>query len=288
MADSRLAELRNTAASMNFTKYLSIALLCALAPAAHSQGYPHEYDVSGFVLTAQAYKDKVYAPKEQSRYKFSIVQTPKGSTQWDFTLDDDPDFHFAHDVSGAVSPIPYGRSRLMTIHATLHEYDTCEEQITFHDLDLGTSSDLIARTMPCRYLALKNPVTATTPSGIAITLPAQGEDTVDELFQGPFEGNFNALFLRIHTSPNQQLVALPQSPLYKKYPKPVRVALDCPAPNYMVWYTADNTFTKIAVGLPNLKTVTHLDTLTLIVRQRVDLRSVPVTLTVPIDRSARG
>ena len=55
----------------------------------------------------------------------------------------------------------------------------------------------------------------------------------------------------------------------------------------MVWYTADNTFTKIAVGMPDLKTITHLDTLTLIVRQWVDLKSVPVTLTVPIDRSVR-
>jgi hypothetical protein len=271
---------------MHFTKYHAIALLCALAPAAQAQGYPHEYDISGFVLQAEAYKDKVYAPKEQSRYKFSIVQMPKGSAHWDFTLDDDPDFHLAHDVTGAVSPIPYGRNRLMTIHATLHEYDTYEEQVTFHDLDLGaSSSDLIARTMPCRYLALKKPVTATTPSGITITLPTQGEDTVAELFRGPFEGNFNALFLRIETTPSQKLVVLPQSSLYKKYPEQVSIALDCPAPNYMVWYTADNTFTKIAVGLPNLKIVTHLDTLTLIVRQRVDLKSVPVTLTVPIDRS---
>ena len=271
---------------MQFTKCVGIALLSALAPASHCQGYPHEYDVSGFVLRAKAYKDKAYAPKEESRYSFYIVQTPKGTAQWDFTLDDDPDFHLAHDVSGAVSPVSYGPSRLMTIHATLHEFDTYEEQVTLHNLDLGdASSDLIARTMPCRYLALKKPVTATTPSGITITLPAQGEDTVNELFQGAFEGNFDALFLRIRTSPAQKIVVLPQSPLYRKYSKPVCIALDCVAPNHMVWYTADNTFTKIAVGLPDLKTVMHLDTLMLIVRQRVDLKSVPVTLTVPIDRS---
>ena len=97
-------------ASMNITKYLAIALVCALAPAAQAQGYQHEYDISGFVLQAEAYKDKVYAPKEQSRYKFFIVQTPKGSAQWDFTLDNDPGYHYFHDVSGAVSiRFPYGQ-----------------------------------------------------------------------------------------------------------------------------------------------------------------------------------
>ena len=272
--------------NLYFLKLLGLASLCALPPAAQAQGYPHEYDVSGFVLQAEAYKDKVYAPKEQSRYKFSIVQTPKGSAQWDFTLDDDPDLHLGHDVSGAVSPTPYGRNHLMTIHATLHECDTYEEQVTFRNLDLKrSSSDLIARTMPCKYAALATSLTATTPSGITVTLPTQGEDTVAELFRGVFEGNFDALFFRIHTSPDQKLVMLPQSPLYKKYPKQVSIALDCPAPNFMAWYMADNTFTKISVGLPNPKAVTHLDTLTLIVRQRVDLRSVPVTLTVPIDQS---
>lgn len=273
---------------MHFVRFVGIALLCALAPAAQAQGYPHEYAVSGFVLRAQAYKEKVYSPKEQSRYSFYIVQTPKGTAQWDFTLDDDPDFHLTHDVSGAVSPIPYGRSRLMTIHATLHEYDTYEEQVTFQNLNLGTSSsNLIIKTLPARYLALKEPVTATTPSGITITLPVQGQETLEKVFMGAFEGNAEALFIQLHTSPDQRLVVLPQSPLYKKYPKPVRVALDCPKPNNMVWYTADNTFKIIAVGLPDLKTVMHLDTLTLIVRQRVDLRSVPVTLTVPIDRVVR-
>ena len=177
----------------------------------------------------------------------------------------------------------------MTIHATLHEFDTYEERVTFHDLDLAPLADDFATKNgdSPRFLALKSAFTATTPSGIQITLPAQNVQHFEDMFSS-YNGNPNALFIRIHTSPNQHLVVLPQSPLYKKYPKRVSIALDCVKPNSMVSYQADNTYKIIAVGLPNLKTVTHLDTLTLIVRQRVDLKSVPVTLTVPIDRSVQG
>ena len=288
---------------MNFTKYLGIAFLCALAPAAHSQDKPHDFTVKGgCVLRAQAYRDKVYAPKEQSRYQLDIVQTPKGTAQWDFTLNDDPEYHYSQGVNGAISLHPYGRRRRTTLYATLHEYETYEERVTFHNLDLGPvgfnlfgepSSKIFGNpvsrphnmpTVTPRYLVLKEPVTATTPSGIAITLLAQGEETLEKVFSN-FNGNADALFIQIRTSPSQKLAVLPLSPLYKKYPKPVRITLDCVKPNYMVWYMADNTFKTIAVGMPHLNAVTHLDTLTLIVRQRVDLKSVPVTLTVPIHRS---
>jgi len=226
---------------------------------------------------------------EQSRYKFDIVQTPKDSAQWDFTLDNDPDYHYFHDVSGAVSPVSYGRHRQMTIHATLHEYDIYEDQVTFHNLDLWPLADDLETEhgITPRFLALKSAVTATTPSGIQITLLAQNVHHFSEMFDG-YNGNPNALFIRIATTPSQKIVTLPKSPLYKKHPQPVRIALDCVKPNYMVFCQADNTYKIIAVGLPDLRTVTHLDTLTLVVRQRVDLRSVPVTLTVPIDRSVGG
>ncbi len=284
---------------MNFAKHLGIALLCALTPAAQAQSTTHKYTVKGgFVLRAQAYRDKAYAPKEQSRhyafkeqsrYSFEVVQVPQGAGQWDFTLDDDPEYHYIYGVGGAVSPTPYGSSQQMIIHATLHQYDTYKEQVTFHNLDLVPLADDFATKdgdTP-RFLALKSALTVTTPSGIQITLPAQNVQHFEDMFS-VYNGNINALFIRIETSPNQKLVPLPESPLYKQHPQPVRIALDCVKPNSMVFYQADNTYKIIAVGLPDLKTVMHLDTLTLIVRQRVDLRSVPVTLTVPVDRSVGG
>ncbi len=279
--------------------YLGVLLSCALAPAAHAQSTTHEYTVKGgFILRARAYRDKAYAPKEQSRryaskeqsrYTFDIVQTPKDAAQWDFTLNNDPSYHYFHDVNGAVSRVPYGRSRQMTIHATLHEYNTYAEQVTFHNLDLvplADDFDTKNGDTP-RFPALKSALTVTTPSGIQITLPAQNVQHFEDMFSD-YNGNINALFIRIRATPNQKLVSLPESPLYKQHPQPVSIALDCVKPNSMVFYQADNTYKIIAIGLPNLQTVMHLDTLTLIVRQRVDLRSVLVTLTVPIDRGVGG
>lgn len=289
---------------MQFTKYIGVALLCLFVPAAHSQDKPHEYTVKGgCVLWAQAYTNKAYGPRDSSRYTLQIFQTPKNSHQWDLTAPELPNEHSVNIDSP--SPHPYGRKRRTTLYATLHQYETYTEKVTFHNLDLGPvafdlfgkpSSELfgdpVSRphhlpTVTPRYLVLKEPVTATTPSGITITLPAQGKETLEKVFMS-FDGNANALFIQINTSPNQKLALLPASPLYQNHPKPVRIVLDCVKPNYMVFYQADNTYKIIAVGLPNLKTVTHLDTLTLIVRQRVDLRSVPVTLTVPIDRTVDG
>lgn len=54
--------------------------------------------------------------------------------------------------------------------------------------------------------------------------------------------------------------------------------------NMMGSYEADNTYNTIAVGLPNIATVQHLDTLTLVVRQRVLLQRVPITLHLPVNR----
>lgn len=266
---------------------IGIVLFFALAAPAIAQNKSIKYVTKdGCKLQVRAYINKAYQPRECSRYDLEIVRLPKDSHQWDFTADDDPNYHFPRGVTGDISPVRYGASRLATIHVTLYQYDMIEERVTFHNLDLGTPpSDPIIKTLPARYLALKEPVTVTTPSGITITLPAQGQETLEKVFTGAFEGNADALFIQISTSPSQREAVLPESPLFQKHGKPVTVKLDCAKPNSMVWYQADNTYRIIAVGLPDLKTVVHLDTLTLIVRQRVDLRSVPVTLTVPIDRS---
>ncbi len=288
---------------MNPTNYVAISLLCALAPAAHSQDKSHEYTVKGgCVLWAQAYTNKAYGPRGSSRYTLQIFQTPRNSHQWNLTA---PEFPNEHSINiDSPSPHPYGQRRRTTLYATLHQYDTYEERVTFHDLDLGPvgfnlfgepSSKVFGNpvsrphhmpTVTPRYLVLTKSVTATTPSGITITLPAQEKETLEKVFMN-FNGNAGALFIQIRTSPSQKLAVLPLSPLYKKYPKPVRITLDCVKPNGMVWYMADNTFKTIAVDLPHLNSVMHLNTLTLIVRQRVDLRWVPVTLTVPIDRGVR-
>ena len=280
--------------TMHVIKCFGIVLLCAAATSAHGEERKTDFTIKGgCTVRAQAYTDKAYHPKESSRFTLEIVRTQKDSYNWDFTLDENPNYHYTN-LHGGISPVPYGSKKQATVHAVLHQYDIYEERVMFKNLDLGPlSSGIFGSTssgtkqkfdITPRYLALKEPVTATTPSGISITLPAQGAETLEKVFLN-FNGNPNALFIRIETSPNQREVLLPESPLYKKHKKPVHIKLECPQPNSMVWYMADNTFKTIAVGLPNLKTVTHLDTLTLIIRQRVDLQSIPVAIKVPISRS---
>lgn len=279
---------------MGGVRYFIILSLAAVAAPAHAEKPNTDYVArGGCVVQAEAYIDKAYRPKESSRFALDIVRTPKDSYQWDFTLDEDPNYHYTH-MSGAVSPVPYGTKQKTTIHAILHQYDTCDERVTFKNLNLGPLSSSIFGVATSgtkqkfdstpRYLLIKEPVTATTLSGISITLPAQGSETLTKVFSC-FNGNPNALIIQINTSPNQPEVVLPESPLYKRHGKPVRIKLDCPWPDVMVSYTADNTFKTIAVGVPDLKTVTHLDTLTLIVRQRVELQSVPISIQAPISRN---
>lgn len=115
----------------------------------------------------------------------------------------------------------------------------------------------------------------------------QGRDTFQKVF-AHFNGNANALFIEIRTAPSQHQVVLPKSPLYRKHDKPIRLTLDCPPPYQLVSYGADNTSQLIAIGLPDLEKVRHLDALTLIVRQRVDVQSIPVAFQVPVEQTNQG
>lgn len=281
---------------MRGTRHFGIFLLCAIATSAHSEEQSTEFVTKGgCTLRAQAYIDKAYRPKESSRFVLEIVRTQKDSYNWDFTLSDDPNDHMVH-IHGGISPVSYGSKKRATVRAVLHQYDIYEERVTFKNLDLGplsssifgsASSNTKQNDITPRYLSLKKPVTATTPSGISITLPAQGAETLTKVFSN-FNGNANALFIQIETSPDKREALLPKSPLYKKHKKPVRIKLECPEPKFMVWYMADNTFKTIAVHLPDLKTATHLDTLTLIVRQRVELQAIPISIQVPISQNPNG
>ena len=152
-------------------------------------------------------------------------------------------------------------------------------------MEEGTPPDkypfLFGPKSPAQFTRLSEPQTVETPSGITVTLPIQGAQTTLGGFNGPMD---NALFVNIDVSPDQREVTLPDSPLYKKYEKPVTIQLKTPAPNSMIWDSADNTFNTVVIYTPNLKTFKRLDSLTLIVRQRVELQTIPVSIEVPVER----
>jgi len=240
---------------------------------------------AGCKVQARAYID--HSIWESSRFDMSVLNPAKSAIRWDFTLgwEHETQPYRYTSLSHGQSRLPYGKAKETTIYATLCQYDTMEERVTFHNLDLCPLEDEWETTpgVTPRFLALRSAVTATTPSGIQITFPAQNVKHFNDMFSG-YNGNANALFVQIETKPNQREVVLPLSPLYHKYKKPCLIQLDCDQPNLMVFYQADNTYKIIAVGLPNLKTVMHLDSLTLVVRQRVNLQQVPIAVRLPISR----
>ena len=237
----------------------------------------------GCQVQARAYVDPtVWA---SSRFDMAVVNPANSPTRWDFTLDWE---HFTepqrYTAVNSQSRLPYGKAKVTIIHATLCQYATLEERVTFHNLDLNPLADDwdTKHGETPRFLALKSTVTATTPSGIQITLPAQNVQHFHEMFSG-FNGPIDALFIRIKTTPDQPETALPLSPLYRKYHRPVLIQItNADNPYHYSNADADNTATIMSVNLLNLRTVMHLDTLTLIVRQRVNLKEVPVAVRVPV------
>lgn len=222
-----------------------------------------------------------------SRFDMEVSKLPSGPGQWDFTLDWEGQTtpYYYTSLCNGQSRLPYGKAKRTVVKATLWHFDTLDERVTFHNLDLlplvedaGTKFGVTPR-----FLVLKYAVSATCPSGVQITLPAQNVQKFDAIFSC-YNGNANALFIKVETTPPQREAVLPLSPLYREYKKPVTIHLDCDPPNLMVFYQADNTYNIIAVGLPNFKMVQHLDSLTLVVRQRVSLKRIPIALNLPVFR----
>ena len=263
----------------------------AATAGAQSKLYPVK---GGVTLRARAYTDysdvPKYGLKYASRYDLSIAKTPD-ETKWDFTFDDRPNYHYTGGISRAVYPTTYNNKPTATLRATLHQYEFYEERVTFKDLDIVSASEREIENFPtaklARYLEVSEPQTLVTSSGLTVTLPIQNNRTIPNATMGSFLGNDPVLYLKINVAPDQREVTLPDSPLYIKYRKPVTIKLEASAPNSMVWYMADNTFKTFAIYLPNLKTLKHLDSLTLILRQRVELQTIPVAIEVPVERPAQ-
>jgi hypothetical protein len=270
---------------MSMFKFLPALVLFLLCGPSFAQG-PYTASVwSGCGVEARAYVKP--GDGNTSRFDIRLTSAPGSTDKWDFTVDSDGIVNPNHgtQISNDTCQIPYGNQKTATIKATLWKYETLEEPVTFRDLDLEPLADdaeTKAGFTP-RFLSLKSPITETTPSGIQITLPAQNVQHFSDMFP-VFDGNPNALFIRVQTTPDRLDSVVPLSPLYKKYGKPLRIQLDCEKPNYMVFYQADNTYKIIAIGLPDLKTVTNIGSLALIVRQRVNLEKIPISLVLPIYR----
>jgi hypothetical protein len=235
------------------------------------------------VISARAYTVPEEKPRYASRFDLFVGPAKGFPAQWEFTLPGQEEYP-ANNTNANFSPLPFNNQKRTTIRATLHRFDTYDERITFKNLPLAPlPTKVMGKVSPARHLELQQSVSQTTPSGITVSLPIQSVDAIPM----NWNGNMDAVFIKINASPSTQLSRLPKSPLFQKYGHPVQIKFDVAEPNGMSTYLADNTYPLIAVGIPNLKTATTMD-LTLIVRQKVELETFPVALDVPVERPAKN
>ena len=154
-----------------------IVFLCCLAGSSgcHAQGGFTTSTREGCKVSARAYIDP--SVWDSSRFDMEVSKLPSGPGQWDFTLDWEGQTtpYYYTSLCNGQSRLPYGKAERTVVKATLWHFDTLDERVTFHNLDLlplvedaGTKFGVTPR-----FLVLKYAVSATCPSGVQITLPAQ-------------------------------------------------------------------------------------------------------------------
>ncbi len=265
----------------------SLVLCCALA--VHAQTLPTILaERAGCILKASAYIDPARLPGTKynpaERFNLNLFQPSDTPYHWEFTLPNEPDYPYTNVFGGFGSP-SWKTQKQATIRATLRQFDTYEEKVTFKDIDLAPLKSSWGGKVTPRVLSLPDARSFTTPSGITVTLPAQSYDAIPNVMAG----NPNELFIRVEVTPNaKSIAALPDSPLWRKLHRPVTLQLGVTASNeqWVQYVSASPSYGRLALPIPHLATATHLDELTFFVRQRVDLQAIPVQIQVPIYKPA--
>ena len=190
---------------------------------------------------------------------------------------------------------PYrSASQDVRMDCTLLQFETYDEQVTFHNLTVKADPSN-PRDSPLKTYAfvLTRPVTLTTPSGIAVTLPSQGGDA-----NLPMGDKIN---LKITIPQTAMPSDLPQSPLVRQFGKPVTLSVLFAPPYDAYGHTVERGETRTYSMWPPKNPAWHysqlkgvpriplfldvppvLKDLTIIIRQHVDLQTIPMIFTVPV------
>lgn len=233
--------------------------------------------VQGVKVSTIAYFDCRYSAS--SRYAVQIESKPAGPLRWELYNSSWGFDNVEGDqgIIGQESATPYRpRQRRTLITCQLRQYDVMEEKVTFHDLTL-------TRAMGFGFLTVTTPQTVTTPSGIAVALPVQNQETFMPGGTFSYNGPPNVVFARVAVSPGRKRNALPASPLFQRHRVPVSIRVDAAAPIFVNYNSGDSALPLLHLTLRDPK-ATHLESLTLVIRQRADLQSIPLTFRVPILR----
>ena len=169
----------------------------------------------------------------------------------------------------------------LRLSTELHQFETYDEPVIFHNIVLGHSGYTY-------YFVIPKPISITTPSGVSVILPAQGRPKWDSSGSGITV----LVTVKPAITPDPVTYPLPNSPLARTFGKPVQLSLTFPppySPNF--WSDGQNgapaSYTLLLPRDPKdfMKTLpmpSVIKNLTIIVNQRVDLQTIPMTFTVPI------
>lgn len=186
-------------------------------------------------------------------------------------------------------------SRCVRAECELCRFETYDESVTFHGLAVKWNEEEYGSShYKYGYLVLPHALTATTPSGIVVTFPAQGP--------GRYQSLYAPLTFLLSVKPKVGgETALPNSPLARTFGKPVKTRLAF-APDYSIESESHETgseATRFSVfpprnpawrptpeGVPPIPFREELPPLlkdfTVVIHQRVDLQTIPMTFTVPV------
>ena len=157
------------------------------------------------------------------------------------------------------------------LSAKLQEFETYDETVTFHNVSVVKTKN------GSQYVAGSGPQTITTPSGVNVTLDdVQHRQNLNNEWGG---GGYSVHLLYPQTT---RFPSLPRSPLWQKYKRPITVNAYTPKQ-----YEAGGSSFGNNEGTYHFRTNWHLPTTVIpnfpmIICQRVDLRSVPMTFTLPV------
>ena len=195
-------------------------------------------------------------------------------------------------------PAPYrSASRFVRLDCTLRQFETVDERVTFTNIavvkDLENSGHRPGYgDMNTYYISVAKPITLQTPSGLAVTLPTQGKNNSYEADKINF-----TLTVKLDISPSE----LPASPLIKQFGKSITVSVKLAPPDELSGWSMNPGKTQHYVlwspqnpkwpGKLNVKELWRTPLFmsppprrdfTVILHERVELQTIPMTFTVPV------
>lgn len=191
-----------------------------------------------------------------------------------------------HEYAGSN---PYPRTnRFLRMTTELRQFETFDEPVTFHNIAVIYDTQI-----EVYFLSIPRSVSVTTPSGVTVTLPASQRQ-----FTVPWGGAIN-LSVLVHPGGDgaegddaEAAYALPRSPLARTFGKPVQLSLLFPGPYRQSGYSPPYKSKPASYGLDlrhdpknyskTLPPPPVLKSFTIVVHQRVDIQTIPMTFTLPI------